>query len=326
MPRVLLRIVFAVLVCSAAASPAAAQEQPAAATSADVAKLVGQLDSDDYVTRQQATRKLAEAGPEAVPALKKAAAGDSLEASIRAIQVLSEIYATEDPETVDAAEDVLDELSASEATSVADRAAAALAAHNEIRDRRALARLEDLGGQVQFATTDQILIDEEQPKQKRVAHVLIGHDWRGEDDGLKYLHRLQSWASVPTVYVVKDAPVTDEGLNQLVATMPQVKIERRGKAMLGVQSSVLAEECIVGGITPGSAADRAGLQEGDIIRSFGGEAVGDFRALVDLIANKEPGDRVEVGYLRGGQMMTTEVQLDVWKLQKSAEPAQQKKP
>ena len=46
---------------------------------------------------------------------------------------------------------------------------------------------------------------------------------------------------------------------------------------------------IVSAVTPGSAADRAGVKQGDVIQSFNGQPVQDFNALRNRVADAEPG-------------------------------------
>jgi aminopeptidase YwaD len=50
-----------------------------------------------------------------------------------------------------------------------------------------------------------------------------------------------------------------------------------------------------------SAADRAGIVQGDVIYRFEGAAVQTFEALRRLIRARRPGDRVEFDYVRGGE-------------------------
>lgn len=62
-------------------------------------------------------------------------------------------------------------------------------------------------------------------------------------------------------------------------------------------------------ITPGSAADEAGVQAGDIIVSFGGEAVTEDNGLGALIRNYQVGETVTMTLLRDGKEITTEAML-----------------
>lgn len=57
-------------------------------------------------------------------------------------------------------------------------------------------------------------------------------------------------------------------------------------------------------VVPGSAADKAGLEEGDIVLEFDGQKITLDNSLAKLIQRKEPGDRVALRVLRGGGKIT----------------------
>ncbi|TCI99382.1 trypsin-like peptidase domain-containing protein [Aeromicrobium sp. IC_218] len=63
-------------------------------------------------------------------------------------------------------------------------------------------------------------------------------------------------------------------------------------------------------VSEGSAGDKAGLEVGDVITAVGGNAVGSSDALVAAIRGYQPGDKVEVTYVRDGKTQTTDVTLD----------------
>lgn len=58
----------------------------------------------------------------------------------------------------------------------------------------------------------------------------------------------------------------------------------------------------VSGVSPGSPADRAGLLEGDVIVSINGQRVADGVELIVAIRAHVPGDTVQLGYLRDGDL------------------------
>jgi S1-C subfamily serine protease len=63
-------------------------------------------------------------------------------------------------------------------------------------------------------------------------------------------------------------------------------------------------------IFPGSAAQKAGLQEGDIILEFNGQKITKNNSLAELILEKNPGDKVTLKILRGEKEFSVEVILD----------------
>ncbi|MBX9389793.1 trypsin-like peptidase domain-containing protein [Streptomonospora halotolerans] len=62
-------------------------------------------------------------------------------------------------------------------------------------------------------------------------------------------------------------------------------------------------------VPPGSPAEQAGLEPGDVITAIGGEEVADFADLQRIVGEHAPGDRVEVVFERDGREQTTEVTL-----------------
>ena len=105
--------------------------------------------------------------------------------------------------------------------------------------------------------------------------------------------------------------------------LPQVaQIERRievsNKPRIGVtidteNSGDPVEGVLIGGVTPGSAADDAGLRAGDIITAVNGESmtaenrkVANIR-LLDFMKGVEEGDELSVSYLRNGNNGTVEL-------------------
>ncbi|MEV6977708.1 trypsin-like peptidase domain-containing protein [Kitasatospora sp. NPDC093806] len=62
-------------------------------------------------------------------------------------------------------------------------------------------------------------------------------------------------------------------------------------------------------VTPGGAADKAGLKPGDVITKLGGSPIENGPALVSKIWTHKPGETVDVEYTRNGQTFTTKVTL-----------------
>jgi len=62
-------------------------------------------------------------------------------------------------------------------------------------------------------------------------------------------------------------------------------------------------------VIPGSPAEKANLQEGDIILSFNGEKITAQNSLAKIIRKYKPGDKVTLEILRGEKKKTVEVVL-----------------
>jgi len=128
-----------VLALGASLSALAAQDkaaekadQKAAAPSAEeIAALVKQLDSDKFAERQAASDKLSQIGKPAIGAVAEAAAGDSLEATVRAIDILKKMLDSSDKPTQEEAKGAMEKIAKS------DRPAAARRAEDALKDFQA---------------------------------------------------------------------------------------------------------------------------------------------------------------------------------------------
>jgi serine protease Do len=67
---------------------------------------------------------------------------------------------------------------------------------------------------------------------------------------------------------------------------------------------------IVSAVTPDSAADRAGIKRGDVIKSFNNQPVHDLNALRNRVADMTPGSSASVAIVRDGSEKTLNVKLD----------------
>jgi serine protease Do len=69
------------------------------------------------------------------------------------------------------------------------------------------------------------------------------------------------------------------------------------------------EGVLVSAVHPAGPAAAAGLEAGDVVRTFGGAAIGRLRDLPWLVAAARPGDEVEVGLYRDGRPLDLLVQV-----------------
>ncbi len=84
-----------------------------------------------------------------------------------------------------------------------------------------------------------------------------------------------------------------------------------GSAAIGIRmSEEKAEKGVkIIGIAEDSPAEAAGLEADDVVVSIGGEAVGEFRAVHEMIRIREPGDELEIQYRRGDKVSKCTVRL-----------------
>ncbi|MGB1707803.1 MAG: S1C family serine protease [Rubripirellula sp.] len=73
------------------------------------------------------------------------------------------------------------------------------------------------------------------------------------------------------------------------------------RPVLGVQGNSQVEEAVIDIVRPNSAAKKAGIQEGDIIKEFGDRKITDFQSLKAAVAETMPGENVRVRGLRDGR-------------------------
>lgn len=85
------------------------------------------------------------------------------------------------------------------------------------------------------------------------------------------------------------------------------KLEEGG--FLGVASSLAPEGLTILGIVEGSAAEKFGLLEGDILRALDGEPLDSREKLAILVSNKSPDDTVVLELTRSGRLLTFKVPL-----------------
>jgi Do/DeqQ family serine protease len=75
---------------------------------------------------------------------------------------------------------------------------------------------------------------------------------------------------------------------------------------------------IISGVEPGSAAERAGLKQGDVIQTFNGQRVQDTNTLRNRVAEMQPGSSATVGIIRDGASRDVTVKLDEASASRSA--------
>ena len=113
------------------------------------------------------------------------------------------------------------------------------------------------------------------------------------------------------------AELSNERLPQRDGMRQRIEIVRSDRPRLGVTIGGDAEGAVKGvsivGVTPGSAADDAGLRSGDLITSINGESLGAPNAdaattrLLEFMEEVENGDTLDLAYSRDGKTGEVEV-------------------
>ncbi|WP_329341532.1 trypsin-like peptidase domain-containing protein [Streptomyces sp. NBC_01352] len=98
--------------------------------------------------------------------------------------------------------------------------------------------------------------------------------------------------------IIRDGRVTDSGRAALGITARTV-----------VDDSYRAAGVAVVEVEDGGAADKAGIEAGDIITRFGDTDITTITSLTEALAAQKPGDRTSVTFTRDGRTKTVEVTL-----------------
>jgi serine protease Do len=114
--------------------------------------------------------------------------------------------------------------------------------------------------------------------------------------------------------------------NQLIGPEHRVVRGSIGIAFNAYQNSAVGRVygykagVMISHVDPGQPAAEAGLQAGDAIVSVDGHAIADGDELVNIISSHKPGDKVDIGYMRNGQLMHATVTIGDWeKVQAAAQ-------
>lgn len=256
------------------------------------------LTARSFRTRQQATRELIKAGKPALGPLLKRVRSGPLELAVRAMSVFETAYTGKDDAAADAADAALEELAEFRRQDIAEHARQVLDRHRSLRTHRAVRQLEKLNARV----LDYRPNAREEPQVQRLGgprplapSVILDDEFRGGADGMKYARRLAGTNF--QIYLIDGLKVPEKAKLELESAFDGPTVVRRGAAMLGISASAGVGGCIVGSVVPGTAAARAGIDEGDVITAFDGEPVHDFGELVAMLRTKKPGQEVTLSIL-----------------------------
>ncbi|MEI2711220.1 MAG: PDZ domain-containing protein [Chitinophagaceae bacterium] len=99
-------------------------------------------------------------------------------------------------------------------------------------------------------------------------------------------------------------------IRKMVRSFDGSGVGASNKAFLGVTSEIVEQGAKITGITKASAAEKAGLQIGDIITKIGAEKIDEKNGLFTAIGKYKPEEKIMITYIRNGAEATTEAALD----------------
>lgn len=94
-----------------------------------------------------------------------------------------------------------------------------------------------------------------------------------------------------------------------VISVPQRDFAQSDRGYLGIRAGDADGGARVESVSPGTAASKSGLQARDIIQTINEKKVADSSALIRILRNSKPKQRVSLGLIRDGEVSTKEVVL-----------------
>ncbi|QDT65924.1 PDZ domain-containing protein [Calycomorphotria hydatis] len=276
-------------------------------------KSLEQLSSPHFITRQNAIQHVSAWGLAAIPALEKMAHDNKPAQFIGALKSLEAIWLTaharKDWETSDAVRSAFEEMSADDNTLLADWSTAILKDRSLLEDDKIIDKVRELGGVIEMTSQEDLLRDDGPIFRSAIEHLFLGPDWKGGEDGLKYIKRLPAFGML---YFTPQSGLTMEKLAGLRAIFPGLVIQRRGQTFLGVVADPLAPECRIRSVKPNSPAADAGIRPGDVIVTFNDVDIKNLQELVEAIEEIKPNEKVNVLVSRTGNPLNIEVTMRKW--------------
>lgn len=274
---------------------------------------LSQLSDPDFKTREEATEQIFLHGRALRPQLAEIAKTGKLEAATRAAKILREWYLQADPSDFDDLELDLEQIAKSRGGMLREQALVAGILGEEARTRRAIAEITRLGGTIIYRPEESLVGAAVfgAPSLSPIEHVLLSRRWKGGDEGLRHLRRLDG---VSTLYLAKGADVSREAIAQLSMDRPDLVIQERGPVQLGIRFSSIPRGggCEITSVVKGTSADLAGLQEHDVILELNELPIEVPNDLVEFLAEYEPDDIVTLTVERGAGIEYVNVHLLGW--------------
>ncbi len=127
----------------------------------------------------------------------------------------------------------------------------------------------------------------------------------------KQVKQIQRFKTVKTISLY-GTRITDRGLDELQRGLPDTVIDFRRGALLGVRGKYHEDGVEIEQVMKGSAAEKGGMKQGDVITYLNDKALRDFRSLTSFISERRPGDKVTFKFHRGDDVISKDITLGQW--------------
>ena len=193
--------------------------------------------------------------------------------------VLEDMYLSPDDTVADAAEQAVERLINDSPREEVKQGAEDLLQSNFVRRQlRAHEKVESYSGKLVTSPATERSGEPAAPDL-----VVIGSDWTGGDEGLKYVRQLRG---VAMVHLATDAPISPQAVQRLKYA---VAVRRDTDCCLGVDFlQARGGRLFVSWVWPGSPADWSGLSTHDEIRTLNGQPISDFFDFAGICAICDP--------------------------------------
>jgi serine protease Do len=130
-----------------------------------------------------------------------------------------------------------------------------------------------------------------------------GKEYTGDAKNEFIIKRRKNGLTAPDVFIMEEEPAIFEFEEN----------DEIGQASLGILAGKDDKGAVILEVLPGSAADKAGLKQHDVIVSISGKKITGPEELSETIKIKKPTDKVEIVYLREGKTKSTSALLETRK-------------
>lgn len=270
------RNLLAAILCGLFVTPAVSEE--AELTQRSSAALLSALGAGDFATRVKAALLLHELSAAELKAI--ATLPDDQVTPEVIVHLLKEAevrYAAADQHDAIAISELLETLKSSPRLALADGAQRILSQHWRVRTELARLELEKFGAKCRDGSFSSAQERRWLPRSDFPSlQVLIDENWTGGEQDLRLLERMEALTDSRLrgsaglfVWLLDGHPLTERQQALLGELVDRSRIFERSRVALGIRGERTGlPGVLIEAITPGSSADDAGLQPGDILEAI----------------------------------------------------------